>query len=81
MNTVTVDEVAADPAGWLRRVEAGEAMRIVRDGRELAALVPIDRLVAELGQRPFGLCKGEFVVPDDFDAPLSEDELKLWYGE
>ena len=22
-------------------------------------------------QRPFGLCKGEFVVPDDFDAPLS----------
>jgi hypothetical protein len=23
--------------------------------------------------RPFGLCKGEFRVPDDFDAPLPED--------
>lgn len=23
-----------------------------------------------VGPRPFGLCAGEFVVPDDFDAPL-----------
>ena len=22
--------------------------------------------------RPFGLCAGEFVVPDDFDEPLPE---------
>ncbi|MGB7207216.1 MAG: hypothetical protein WBD27_01015 [Pyrinomonadaceae bacterium] len=26
-------------------------------------------------QRPFGLAKGEFVVPDDFDAPLPEEIL------
>lgn len=26
--------------------------------------------------RPFGLCAGEFVVPDDFDAPLPEDFLQ-----
>ncbi len=25
--------------------------------------------------RPFGLSKGDFVVPDDFDAPLSEEIL------
>ena len=25
--------------------------------------------------RPFGLAKGEFVVPDDFDAPLPEEIL------
>ncbi len=25
--------------------------------------------------RPFGLCKGEFSVPDDFDAPLPDDTL------
>ena len=25
--------------------------------------------------RPFGLSKGEFVVPEDFDAPLPEDVL------
>ncbi len=26
-------------------------------------------------RRPFGLAKGEFVVPDDFDAPLPEEIL------
>lgn len=25
--------------------------------------------------RPFGLAKGEFVVPDDFDAPLPEEVI------
>ena len=26
-------------------------------------------------RRPAGLAKGEFVVPEDFDAPLSDDVL------
>ena len=32
-------------------------------------------------RRPFGLCKGEFVVPDDFDAPLPEFILKEFEGQ
>jgi len=32
-------------------------------------------------QRPFGLCAGEFVVPDDFDAPLPEEILDLFEGK
>ena len=31
--------------------------------------------------RPFGLCKGEFTVPDDFDAPLPEDVLNAFEGQ
>src|SRR6266516_2088328 len=30
--------------------------------------------------RPCGLCAGEFVVPDDFDAPLPEDLLHAFEG-
>lgn len=30
--------------------------------------------------RPFGLCNGEFSVPDDFDAPLPEDIIKEFEG-
>jgi hypothetical protein len=26
-------------------------------------------------KRPYGLAKGEFVVPDDFDAPLPDEVL------
>lgn len=32
-----------------------------------------DQPRAEKQLRPFGLCAGEFTVPDDFDAPLPED--------
>ena len=32
-------------------------------------------------QRPFGLCAGEFVVPEDFDAPLPEEILKAFEGK
>jgi hypothetical protein len=28
--------------------------------------------------RPIGLCRGEFEVPIDFDAPLPEDVLSLF---
>ena len=31
--------------------------------------------------RPFGLCAGEFTVPDDFDAPLPEDLLGAFEGK
>ncbi|MGK7956441.1 MAG: prevent-host-death protein [Crocosphaera sp.] len=31
--------------------------------------------------RPFGLCAGEFTVPDDFDDPLPEDILKSFEGQ
>lgn len=31
--------------------------------------------------RPYGLCEGEFTVPDDFDDPLPEDILKAFEGK
>jgi len=31
--------------------------------------------------RPFGLCAGEFVVPEDFDAPLQEEILNAFEGK
>ena len=30
--------------------------------------------------RPFGLCAGAFVVPNDFDAPLPDDILREFEG-
>ena len=31
--------------------------------------------------RPYGLCEGEFTVPDDFDEPLPEDILNSFEGK
>ena len=33
------------------------------------------------GLRPWGLAKGEFVVPDDFNDPLPDDLLDLFEGK
>jgi hypothetical protein len=32
------------------------------------------------GPRPIGLAKGEFAVPEDFNAPLPEDVLRSFEG-
>jgi len=75
---VSVDEVKRDLSAYLRRVEAGETLIIVRAGRPMAEIRPIVSVPKML--RPFGLCAGEFTVPDDFDDPLPENIIKEFEG-
>ena len=72
---VTIDEIQRDPLQYLHRVEAGETIVIIRQDKAIAELKPITNQL-----RPFGLCAGEFTVPDDFDDPLPEDMLKAFEG-
>jgi antitoxin (DNA-binding transcriptional repressor) of toxin-antitoxin stability system len=72
MLNVTVDEIQRDPSKYLRQVEAGETFMILQADKAIAELRPI---TSSKQLRPFGLCAGEFTVPDDFDAPLPEDIL------
>lgn len=51
---------------------------LVKVGQPLAELRPISK---NKQLRPFGLCAGEFTVPDDFDAPLPEDLLGAFEGK
>jgi len=38
----------------------------------------LDQHKLEIKQRPFGLCKGEFTVPDDFNESLPDEILDLF---
>ena len=76
---ITIDEIQRDPLKYLTQVEAGETLVIVRSNQPIAELRPIAHANKQL--RPFGLCAGEFVVPDDFDAPLPEDILSAFEGK
>lgn len=78
MLNITVDEIQRDPLKYLLQVEAGETLVIVRSDKPIAELKPI---FSGKQLRPFGLCRGEFTVPDDFDAPLPEDLLSGFKGE
>jgi antitoxin (DNA-binding transcriptional repressor) of toxin-antitoxin stability system len=74
MSAVTLQELQQDPDALLDRVEAGEHLVVARGGRPVAELRPIPAI--QSGPRPFGLCAGEFTVPDDFDSPLPEEILR-----
>jgi antitoxin (DNA-binding transcriptional repressor) of toxin-antitoxin stability system len=78
MLNVTVDEIQRDPSKFLRQVEAGETFVILQADKPIAELRPIS---SSKQLRPFGLCTGEFTVPDDFDAPLPEDILSAFEGK
>jgi antitoxin (DNA-binding transcriptional repressor) of toxin-antitoxin stability system len=78
MVQVSVEEIQRDLAAYLQRVEAGETVVIVRAGQPIAEMKPVALGTKQL--RPFGLCAGEFTVPQDFDAPLPEDILNAFEG-
>jgi len=78
MIQVSAEEIQRDLFTYLQRVEAGETVVIVRAGQAVAEVKPIVPRTKTL--RPFGLCAGEFIVSDDFDAPLPDDVLNAFEG-
>lgn len=74
MTTISVQVIQRDPLDFVRRVEAGETLLVVRNDQPVAEIKPVIPLPQSL--RPFGLCRGEFKVPDDFDQPLPADVLR-----
>jgi prevent-host-death family protein len=69
--SVGVHEAKTHLSRLLEDVAAGEEVVITRRGQEIASLVPIGRTDV----RRLGMDRGRFVVPDDFDAPLSDELL------
>ena len=78
MLNITIDEIQRNLLKYLHQVEAGETFVIVSSDKPIAELRPI---ASSKQLRPFGLCTGEFTVPDDFDAPLPEDFLNAFEGK
>ena len=77
MKAVNTHEAKTQLSRLLRRVAAGEEITIANRGVPVARLVPVP---PERAQRILGIFRGEFTVPDDFDAPLPEDLLDLFEG-
>ena len=73
MIVVDAQEVASNLGAFLLKAERGETVVIAVHDRPVAELRPTQ--LAMVSSRPFGLCRGEFVVPDDFDAPLPAEVL------
>ncbi len=75
---VSIEEVSRDLEVYLQRVEAEEMIVILKAGKPVAEIKPVQ--TTPLPPRPYGLCAGEFIVPDDFDVPLPESVLMEFEG-
>lgn len=73
MKTVPTTEAKAKLNSLLAEVAAGETVTITSHGRPVAVLTK-----TEAPARKFGQFAGVISVPDDFDAPMSDDDLALW---
>ena len=77
MQTVNIHEAKTHLSRLLEQVAGGEEVIIAKAGKAIARLVPLD---AAPKKRRLGLLKGKLKVPEDFDAPLTDDDLALFEG-
>lgn len=77
MKAVNTHEAKTQFSRLLRRVAAGEEITIANRGVPVARLVPVP---CEKPRRVLGILRGQFTVPEDFDAPLPDDLLRLFEG-
>ncbi len=76
MVEVGVHEAKTTLSDLLRRIAAGEEVTITKGGEPVARLVPISRPPV----RTFGVDRGRFEVPADFDDPLPEALQRAFEG-
>ena len=77
MTKVSADNLQKDWANYLKLVESGETLIILRADEPVAEVRPLSHPKA---LRPHGLCAGAFLVPDDFDVPLPDEVLAGFEG-
>jgi antitoxin (DNA-binding transcriptional repressor) of toxin-antitoxin stability system len=80
MSTITAQEIEQDPAAFLRRIEQGESLLVTRGSSVVAEVKAVPAPLPQSALRPFGLCAGQFTVPDDFDDPLPEEVIQDFEG-
>ena len=78
---VNVSEAKAQLTKLIKQAEAGEKVFISRRNQPVVELRLVSPKQTAHPKPHFGLCAGEFSVPDDFDEPLPDDILRAFQGE
>lgn len=77
MQTVNIHDAKTHLSRLLEQVAGGEEIIIAKAGKAVARLVPLE---APPKKRRLGRLKGKLSVPDDFDKPLTDNEIALFEG-
>jgi prevent-host-death family protein len=76
--TVTIREAKAHFSQLVEKAAEGTEIIITKAGKPRARLIACEQTFKSRKPRKFGWMKGKIWVSDDFDAPLPDEELRLW---
>jgi prevent-host-death family protein len=77
MEAVNIAEAKAKLSQLVDLAERGEEVVLARHGRPVAKIVRLGEYVGEpYPERGFGVDRGRFDVPDDFDDPLPPEFMR-----
>lgn len=79
MKSITVQDLAQNFLFYWASVQKGEKILVTDNNQIIAEINPQQTPENELKQRPFGLAKGEFTVPSDFNEPLPDELINEFY--
>jgi prevent-host-death family protein len=77
MYQINIHQAKTQLSKLLEDVAQGQEITIAKAGKPIAKLVPLEKM--ERKQRVPGGMKGQIWLADDFEKPMSEEELALWY--
>ena len=75
MPTINIHEAKTHLSRFVEQAANGEEIIIAKAGKPMARLVP---LRSAPSHRSLGMFKGQLNVPDNFDAPLSDEVVELF---
>jgi len=76
-NIINIHEAKTHLSRIIDEVAAGAEVIIAKAGKPMARLIPLTGIPRA---KKLGLLKGKIKVPDDFNAPLSEDVMADFEG-
>ena len=80
MSQIEISEAQLNLMHLIERARSGEEVTLAEQGRALARILPVaDDDATAKPPRRLGVAEGKFQLPDDFDAPLPDDVLALFY--
>lgn len=81
MIQTNVIDLASHLPEYINQAAAGEMVLVYKDNEPIAEIIPYHKKKKKESElRPFGLCKGQIKVADDFDAPLPDEITNLFYS-
>jgi prevent-host-death family protein len=77
MYQINIHQAKTQLSKLVEEAAQGEEIIIAKAGKPIARLVPLEK--TERKPRVPGGMKGQIWMADNFDEPMSEEELALWY--